>query len=112
MHRLHLHQPRSIDEGSSTPIVYQCAWRPENAVSFVTLRDQSGTASVMFEEKERHLYVIYQFVSTSAPIPHIEFTKRAVGTVGSKIEVAYTGFEEAIATYMKVIDAVGAKEEK
>ncbi len=90
-------------EDPDAPIVYKCAWRPENATSFVTLRDQSGAARVVLEERERHFYAIYQLVSTPTPMPYTEFVERAVGTAGRKVEVGYKGFEEAVAFYMGIL---------
>ncbi|KAL2179026.1 uncharacterized protein P884DRAFT_219942 [Thermothelomyces heterothallicus CBS 202.75] len=87
----------------AAPIVYQCAWRPENATSLVTLRDQSEAAKVVLEERERHLYATYQLVSTPAPIPYTEFVQRAVGAAGRRVEVGYKGFEEAVAFYMRLL---------
>ncbi|KAL2192579.1 hypothetical protein P885DRAFT_47339 [Corynascus similis CBS 632.67] len=85
------------------PIIYKCAWRPENATSFVTLYDQSEATRVILEERERHFYATYQLVSTPAPISYTEFVQRAVSTAGRKAEVGYRGFEEAMAFYMQIM---------
>ncbi|KAK4243434.1 hypothetical protein C7999DRAFT_44759 [Corynascus novoguineensis] len=99
----HREEAQEVDETLDAPIIYKCAWRPENATSFVTLYDQSEATMVILEERERHFYATYQLVSTPAPIPYTEFVQRAVGAAGRKAEVGYRGFEEAIAFYTKIM---------
>ncbi|KAK4184775.1 hypothetical protein QBC35DRAFT_39561 [Podospora australis] len=85
------------------PIVYKAAWRPEIKTSFVTLRGQSEAASVVLEERERHLYATYLLVSTPEPILYAEFVRRAVAVAGERIEVGYQRYEEAVALYLGIL---------
>ena len=51
----------------------------------------------------------YQLVSTPEPIPYTEFVKRTFRQAGKEIEVGYKGFEEAVASYLKILFGNEAK---
>ncbi|KAJ9137472.1 NAD(P)-binding protein [Pleurostoma richardsiae] len=89
--------------GPGAPLVFKASWKPENKMSFVTLRDQTEAAKVVLEEQERHFYATYQLVSTPSPIPYTDFVKRAVAQAGREVEVGYKGFEESVAFYLDML---------
>lgn len=90
-------------ETAERPLKFMANWKPENKMSFVTIRDQAEAIRVVLEEQEKHYYATYQLVSTPTPISYAEFVKRAVSQADKEIEVGYKGFEESISFYLNML---------
>lgn len=83
--------------------VYPMSWDPATDFSFCTTKDLGEAGARILEQREKHYYATYQFVSTPSPLNYNEAITIISEEVGKNIEIKRRSLEQAVETMAPIM---------
>jgi uncharacterized protein YbjT (DUF2867 family) len=89
--------------------VFMASFSPKIRFSCLALQDLSEAVARIIEQREKHYFALYPFVSVETPMSYEETFGVVEKVLGKPVRIQQRSFEEAVSASLKVLSGGGVR---